>query len=117
MTEWWTEAQSGWFGAMGGGVGALAGILGALTGLLAPRGIGRRWILGAYLAFALIGLCLLGVGITAFALHQPFHVAFLPTNMGVVLGVVAGALFFVVRRVYAHHDHRRMDAAALRHSA
>ena len=114
MTEWWTQAQAGWLGAIGGGIGALGGILGALTGVLAPRGIGRTWMLGAFIALAILGACLLGVGITAFAMKQPFHVAFLPTNIGLVLVAVFGVLFFVVRRTYAAHDHRRLEAEALR---
>jgi len=114
MTEWWTQAQAGWIGAIGGGIGALGGILGALTGFLAPRGVGRRWILGGFVALGVLGACALGVGITAFAMRQPFHVAFIPTNIGLVLVLVFGVMYFVVRRVYASHEARRMEAEALR---
>jgi ABC-type spermidine/putrescine transport system permease subunit II len=116
MTEWWTASQAGVMGAiLGGGGGTLIGLLGALTGVLAPRGRGRAWIPGMFLVLGVCGALALGAGLGGLALSQPMHVWMILVQMGVIVGGLGFGLGAVVRRVYARMDHRKLDAASLRH--
>jgi hypothetical protein len=120
MTQPWFEPNL--FGALyggiaGGGGGALIGIFGGLIGsVLAPRAIGRRWVLGGMGFVVLLGLAQLGFGLYALLAGQPYGIWFPPTLCGVIYAAVVGSLIPVIRRCYAEAEARRMDAEAIRHS-
>ncbi len=116
-TPWFEPSSAGLLGALIGGVGgSAAGILGALAGALAPRGTGRRWILGAWMSFVAAGVVLLAVGLIAVLAGQPFWIAYPFLISGGVLGGVMGALLPGVRRRYREAEERRIAAEALRRS-
>ncbi|GMV72173.1 MAG: hypothetical protein DYG93_08690 [Leptolyngbya sp. PLA2] len=114
--EPWVPLDKAWMlGAfIGGGGGTAIGLLGATAGVLAPRGIGRRAVLGSMLAFALIGLGLVVAGVVGLIVGQPFHVWFWLLQPGVIFAFVTGPLIPVVARRYAQAEQRRLDAEALR---
>ncbi len=118
MTQPWFHPM--WFGALygailGGGGGTLIGVGGALVGgILAPRAIGRRWVLGAMLCVVLLGLAQLAFGVFALVAGQPYAIWYPPMLCGVLYTIVVGVLIPVIRRRYAQAEARRMDAAALR---
>lgn len=119
MATPWIDPNT--FGAHYGGIvcglgGALGGLLGAAAGTLAPRGKGRRWILGAMSVFVALGVAQLILGAAALILGQPFGIWYPLLLCGVLFIVVIGGLLPVVRRAYEHAEHRRIDAAGLRRS-
>ena len=118
MTQPWFNPI--WFGALygtiaGGGGGALMGVLGGLVGgVLAPRGIGRRWVLGGMLVLVLLGLAQLGFGVYVLLVGQPYAIWFAPVLCGLIYTLVVGPLIPVVRKRYAQAEARRMDAESIR---
>ena len=104
------------YGAIGGGGGGtLIGLFGGLVGsVLAPRAIGRRWVLGGMLFVVLLGLAQLGFGLYALLAGQPYAIWFPPTLCGVIYAVVMGGLIPVIRARYVQAESRRMDAEAIR---
>jgi hypothetical protein len=90
----------GWLGGtLGGILGGLLGIVGAIAGLLAARGRGRRFVVGAFAAAIVFGLCLSAVGIAAWILDQPWGVYYpLMLTGGIIAVVSAGVLPGVKRR-------------------
>lgn len=119
MSEPWYDPNM--FGALfgsivGGGGGSLAGILGALAGTLAPRGIGRPWILGAMWCFVAVGIALFGLGLYALLMGQPFGIWYGPLLSGVIFTIVVGCLIPVVRMRYRQAEERRLQAEGLRGS-
>lgn len=100
----------------GGVLGALVGCFGALIGYLAPRGKGRRFVLGGMLAFTALGVASL-VGGTVLAIRGAPFVVFWPMLlMGIILPGILAPMFAVVRRRYSEAESRRMAAASLRAS-
>lgn len=117
MTEWWTPAQAGIIGAIvGGGGGTLLGLLGAAAGVLVPRNKGHAWIPPLFLAVGILGVLALAVGVVALAQGQPWHVWMIPVQIGLLAAILGFVLRMVIMRVYTHHEHRRLDAAALRNA-
>jgi hypothetical protein len=103
------------YGAIGGGVGgSLCGVLGALAGTLAPRGIGRTWILGAMALFLLWGAASAGAGVVALLAGQPYAIWFPFLLLGFIFTGVVGPLFPVVRQRYAEAEQRRIEAESIR---
>lgn len=117
MAEPWFDPNH--FGALygsiaGGACGVLGGALGALTGILAPRGIGRPWILGGYYIALALGSASLIFGLYALAAGQPLHIWLWPFQVGAILLVVFGGLLPVVKARYRQAEERRFEAEALR---
>jgi hypothetical protein len=109
--QWWSGAPAGkWGGILGGSIGSLAGILGGLTGWLAPKGKGRKFILGSYRVFQVVGIILLAAGITAVIDRQPYHVYYPLLLPGFLLTILVSSLLPVVRRTYAESEMRKMDS-------
>ncbi len=106
----------GLLGALIGGLGGAAGILGGLAGSLAPRGIGRRWILGAWTGFIAAGVLLLTVGVLALLARQPFWIAWPFLFSGAGLGGLMSMLLPMIRHRYEEAEERRVAAEALRRS-
>ena len=115
MSEWWDPRVGTYIGAFGGaGLGVLGGLLGALTGTLAPKGVGRAFILTTHTTLLVVCVLCLGAGITALVIGQPYHVWYPLTLIGGIGTFVLGPLLFVVRKRYAEAEHRKMSAEQLR---
>jgi Ca2+/Na+ antiporter len=117
MTDaWWSGANSGMIGGLfGAGIGILGGFVGSLVGILAPRGVGRSFVLGGI--FLMILTCVLSLITGLFALllaGQPWHVWYPLVLLGAIGIVVFGCLFPVVTRLYRHAEQRQLEASALR---
>jgi MFS family permease len=105
------------YGAIGGGVGGtLGGLLGAAAGYLAPRGKGRRFILGAMGLFVALGVSQLLLGFVAVSTGQPRGIWHPMLVCGFIVTIVIGCLIPVVRTRYAQAEQRRIDAEAIRRS-
>ncbi len=115
-TPWFEPTTVGLLGALIGGLGGAAGILGGLAGSLAPRGVGRRWILGAWMFFIAAGALLLAVGLLALLAGQPFWIAWPFLASGAGLGGLMSMLLPMIRRRYEEAEERRITAEALRRS-
>ncbi len=114
---WFDPLRFGiWYGALGGGAGGLCGVLGALTGLLAPRGIGRTWMLGAFYLMTALGIGQLIFGMYAYLAGQPWGIWYGPVLCGGILTAVMGSLTPMVRYQYRRAEERRLEAEALRNS-
>lgn len=116
MNEWWTIQQSGLIGgSVGGGVGVLGAMLGTVMALWARQGKFKPLAYAIHFLGMSIGLVAAVFGVIALSSQQPYHV-WSPLLMIGVLGLaIFGSLFFAVtRRVYAHAEHRRLDAALIR---
>jgi hypothetical protein len=119
MAEPWIEPNhfGAWYGTIAGEVGGtLGGLLGALSGTLAPRGMGRSWILGFMYVFVAAGIAQLLFGIYALLVGQPYGIWYGPMMCGTVYAVVVGSLIPVVWKRYRQAEERRLDAEALRNS-
>lgn len=119
MAEPWFDPQTfgAWFGAIaGGGLGALCGTLGAAAGVFAPRGVAKRFVLGAWYVMLAIGLLLLLAGAYAIVGGQPWVIWYGPVLSGVIVLIVMGGLLPVIRMRYREAEHRKIDAHGLRAS-
>lgn len=115
MNEWWTLYQSNQIGGYGGAIlGTAMGLVGALAGMLAPRGIGRRWVLGMLSLVVLVGVVSLIAGVVAVSVGQPRHVFYPLLLVGLVIGAVGGGLMPVIVMRYREADRRRLEAEELR---
>jgi MFS family permease len=118
MTEWWSPATAGWIGGLAGsGFGVFGGIIGVALGVLAPRAKGRGLVLGAMGVAGILGAGILGLGVCALMIGQPYHVWYPPLLIG---GLSAG-LMWPLRRVarmrYEDAERRRLAAQSLRGDA
>jgi hypothetical protein len=116
MVNPWFDPNSfgAWFGVIGGGLGGLAGLLGATAGMLAPRGLGKRFILTVWVGLIAIGVLMLLFGGYAWAVGQPWFIWYGPLLCGLILTVVMGSLFPMIAAGYRQAEHRRIDADGLR---
>ena len=117
MTDaWWSGESAGMIGGiLGSGLGILGGVIGSLVGVLAPRGVGRSFVLGGI--FLVILTCVLSLITGLFALllaGQPWHVWYPLVLVGGIGIVVFGCLFPVVTRLYRHAEQRQLEASAMR---
>ncbi|KAA3608716.1 MAG: hypothetical protein DWQ01_11470 [Planctomycetota bacterium] len=122
--EWLAEAAEpwfdpntfgAWFGAIGGGVGgSLIGIFGAMAGVLAPKGKGRTLVLGGMAAFAILGVAILGIGLTALFSGQPYGIWYPMVLAGAIIAIVCLAVRPGIAKVYRQAEQRRIDAESLR---
>jgi hypothetical protein len=61
-----------------------------------------------------LGVGLVGFGLYALAVGQPFGIWFFPTFIGVIFVAVMGGLLPVVQLRYAQAEARRLEAEGLR---
>ena len=119
MSEPWFEPNTfrALYEAIGGGVGGtLMGCFGGLAGYLAPKGKGRRFVLGTMFVLAILGLIQLGIGLVALLTGQPYDIWYPMVLVGGIMTVVIWPLVPVVRHRYTQAEHRRMEAEAIRNS-
>jgi hypothetical protein len=117
MAEPWFDPNT--FGAyagaiLGGGGGTLAGLWGALAGALAPKGKAKTLVIGLGLALAGGGAILLGVGLYALLVGQPYAIWYPLTLAGGVIAIVCAALVPVIRKRYAEAEARQLAAEQFR---
>lgn len=112
---WWPNEAAGWIGAIGGSVLGLIGAgIGVAAATLAPRGRGRKAVMGVMIAAIVAGAGLLIAGIVAVSLGQPYAVWYPLVLTGFIATTVMGSLLPVVRVRYREAEQRRVDAAQLR---
>lgn len=102
-TPWFSDPNrfGALFGAIvGGGGGTLAGLFGALAGTLAPRGKGKRFVVGGFVTFVLIGVAFLAVGFYALISGQPYPIYYPFLLCGLVFSIVMGGLLPIVLKRY-----------------
>lgn len=115
MTEWWSSQSSVLVGSIGGGgFGAIVGLMGAAAGVLAPRGLARRLVMGAFITAFAIGLAALSAGVYAVIIGQPYHVWYGLVLIGGLTTTLMGFLLPVVAMRYRQAEARKLDAAELR---
>jgi len=115
--EWWTEVQAGMIGGIvGGGVGGIlyGAIGGGVCGPLAGKGLARRFVMGYITACAALGVVLLGIGLYALVIGQPFHVWFVPVQIGLLGSTLGIGGYFLFRRIYRQHEQRTLAAEEFR---
>lgn len=108
---WFTERQVAQWGGWGGGVlGTLGGLFGAFCGWCAPRGRGRRWVMGGLVVMTVAGGVLLGAGVLAWTMNQPWYI----TLVFLLPGALLMALFPGTRRTlhntYTQAEQRKIQA-------
>ena len=95
------------FGAIvGGGGGTLGGVLGGLSGWLAPKGKGKPFIVGGFIAFIALGVVLLIVGLYALIARQPYGIWYPFLLSGAIFCGVMGGLLPVVLKRYRDAEKR-----------
>jgi len=117
MTDaWWSGESAGMIGGIvGSGLGILGGLIGSLVGTLAPRGIGRKYLLGGMLT--MLVLCALSsiTGLYALLLTgQPYQVWYPLVLLGGLGTLAICVLLPVTIRVYRQAEQRKLEASALR---
>ena len=105
--QWWSNRTSGF---IGGAVGVVLGSLGGLIGLLAPKGKGRRFVIGALKVMILFGLASLIGGAVALVLSQPFWVCYPFLLAGLLSTAIPWGLLPSIRRRYETMELRKMNA-------
>jgi MFS family permease len=117
MTEPWVDPNT--FGAyagaiLGGGGGSLAGLWGALAGTLAPKGKAKRLVIGLGIALAATGAIVLGIGLYALLVGQPYGIWYPLTLAGGGIAIICGALVPLVRKRYSEAEARQLAAEQFR---
>jgi hypothetical protein len=111
MMEPWFDANHAWI--PGTVYGTATGVMGAVVGCLAWRGRARRFVIGAWIALWAAALVLLGIGLTALVVGQPWGIWYgfvLPGGIGVA---VVGANFATILTRYRETEQRRLAAQDL----
>ena len=116
VDAWWSGESAGMIGGiLGSGLGILGGLIGSLVGVLAPRGVGRQYLLGGI--FMVLVLCALSLLVGLFALllaGQPWQVWYPLVLLGGIGTLVVGGLLPMANRVYRQAEQRKLEASALR---
>lgn len=106
-SAWWTERDVGLIGGIGG---SAIGLLGGLVGSLGGCGKARRFVLTLTAAVAGLGVVGLVTGLIAFVLRQPWAVCLPLLLFGILLPVVMGPMFFLLRWAYVQRELHKMAA-------
>jgi len=112
MTEPWFDSMFyAWI--PGTVLGTVGGVLGSVAGICAPKGIGKIWVLGLFVAMILAGLGLLLAGVVALFSGQPYGVWYGLLLPGVTGVLIFGSLLPVVWMRYREAELRKMNAENL----
>lgn len=115
--EWWTPEQAGLIGGLVGSIGGgvlLGAIGGGVCGPLAGKGLARTFVLSYVTIIACVSLILLGVGVYALIVGQPWHVWYVFVQIGVMGTLLGFGGVFMFRKIYARHEQRILAAEELR---
>lgn len=117
--EPWFDGQTA--GLIGGLLGTFIGVVfggigGGIGGPLAALGKGRKFVLGLFMVGIVFGAFLLGGGVVALAVGQPFHVWMSIGMPGLISIVVLGGVRPAIKRQYDLAEQRKLDADAIRES-
>ena len=110
----WFENAGRTGGLLGGGVGILAGVYGTVVGVCAPRGKAKRLVFGLHWFVLLLGLGLLGGGITALVTGQSYGVWYALLLPGALLTVLLICFTPMVKLRYRQAEHRKLNAEEFR---
>lgn len=105
--QWWGGRTAGLIGAC---IGLIGGLAGTVIGILSSRRTSRRAVMTTMTSVLALGICLLGAGIAAILLKQPYAVWYPLLLGGAIFTVVMGAMLPVMRRRFADRELRRMQA-------
>jgi len=110
-----------WFGntalvgaILGSCIGVLGAVFGTCLGVFAPRGIGRKYMMGFQIIVVLIGVFFLVSGITGLLLGQPYGVWYPLTLVGFISTVVFGTMLPVTRNIYRRAEGQKLEAEEFR---
>jgi hypothetical protein len=108
VRAWWRDEE----GVMMGGAGVVCLVtLSLVVWRLSSRGLARGFVFAMTGTMILLGAALVGVGIAALALSQPFGVVFFPLALGVATAVVNGVvLAMVIRKRHEENELRKIAA-------
>ena len=109
--EPWFDVTYSWI--PGTLIGVTGGLWGALAGILAPRGIGRTFILGIWIAAVFASALLLGAAMVAKIQGQPYGIWYglgLPGLIGILVYIPN---YFPIRNRYIQSEMRKIDASSL----
>ncbi len=110
----WFENAGQIGGLLGGGIGVLGGVYGTVVGICAPRGKAKRLVFGLHWFTLLLGLGLLGGGITALVTGQPYGVWYALLLPGALLTVLIICFTPMVKLRYRQAEHRKLNAEEFR---
>ena len=110
----WFENVGQIGGLLGGGIGVLGGIYGTVVGICAPRGKAKRLVFGLHWFALLLGLGLLGGGITALVTGQPYGVWYALLLPGALLTVLMIIFTPMLKLRYRQAEHRQLNAEEFR---
>lgn len=101
------------FGSIAGaGGGSMCGLLGALAGAWAPRGKGKRLIVGGMVFFLFLGVVSFAVGLVALLSRQPFSIYYPFLLAGLIFSSVMGGLLPAVLKRYRDAKKNQTTAPA-----
>jgi hypothetical protein len=103
---WWSER----FSNLGGVLGSLLGVVGGMVGVLAGRGKARRLVRSLVFGMVLVGAGLAAAGAVATFSAQPRYVWYPLLLIGGLSALVGLLALPVVRRRYAAHEFRQVEA-------
>ncbi len=103
-------------GLLGGGVGLLGGVYGTVVGICAPRGKAKGLVFGLHWFALLLGLALLGAGITALLGDQPYGVWYALLLPGALVTVLMIIFTPMIKLRYRQAEHRHLSAEEFRRS-
>ena len=116
VTPWWTNGGMVG-GIMGSAVGILGGgIYGPLVGVCAPRGIMKGFVMGYHFAMLALGVVLLGTGLVAVSIGQPYAVWYPLVLCGGLMSVLMTMFTPMLRTRYRQAEHRKLEAEEFRRS-
>ena len=99
---------------LGSGCGVLGGILGVLMGVLAPRGIGKPFVIAFEAVVGFLGVITLIVGITGMVQGQPYGVWYPLAIVGFISATVFGTLLPITKMVYRRAEEQKLEAEEFR---
>ncbi|MBN1589397.1 MAG: hypothetical protein JW888_07775 [Pirellulales bacterium] len=107
---WWGDRTAG---LIGGILGSALGCLGGLIGVLASRGRARAFVMALTAAIVLFGIALLGAGVVALLLKQPYAVHYPLLLIGGLGTLIVGPMRRVLRRRYEQKELQQISAMDL----
>lgn len=114
--DWFDTQTAGLIGAIAGSaMGVLfGGIGGPMAGYFAPRGKHKPLVMGYFIAWGVLGVIALAVGLVAVFSDQPQHVYYPFLMVGGLCALLSAILTPVIAKQYRRADERKLDAEQFR---